>query len=163
MARSIATSSTVSTLIEQGVGDGERRLADVAHGDALGDRVAAHRHFLAGEKLVHGRDSSAGLDADHLDVGLAARARATAQPAIMPPPPTGTTIVSISGRVLQHLQRDRALARDDARIVVGMDEDQACSASARRCASVAASASVSPMQDDARAVSARVLHLGRWA
>ena len=42
----------------------------------------------------------------------------------MPPPPTGTTSVSSSRHVLQHLERHRALARDDARIVVGMDEDE---------------------------------------
>ena len=90
--------------------------------------------------------------------GFSPRA-ATAQPAIMPPPPTGATQRVDLGRVLQHFQRNRALARDDARIVVGMDEDelpgvgQAMRLGGRLGQRVA-------VQDDARAVPARVLDLG---
>ena len=101
----------------------ERQLADVAHGDALGDGVAARRHRLAGQQLAHRPSSPPVSTPITLMSGLSPRA-ATAQPAIMPPPPTGTTRVSSSGTSSQHLQRDRALAGDDARIVVGMDEHQ---------------------------------------
>ena len=157
MARSIATSSTGSTRSTSAPGDGERQLADVAHRDALGDGVAARRHRLAGQELAHGRVAGR-FHADHLHLGLAAPRAATAQPAIMPPPPTGTTRMSSSGHVLQHLERDRALAGDDARIVVGMHEDellrrgQAMRLGGRLRQRVA-------VQHHARAVTARVLHL----
>ena len=50
---------------------------------------------------------------------------ATAMPAMSPPPPTGTTIASSFGRGREHLERDRALARDDQRIVEGRHEPRA--------------------------------------
>ena len=49
---------------------------------------------------------------------------AMAMPEISPPPPIGITSTSRSGTLLQHFERDRALARDDMRIVVRMHPDQ---------------------------------------
>ena len=46
-------------------------------------------------------------------------------PEISPPPPIGTTKVSISGAVPEHLQRQGALAGDHQRVVVGVDEGEA--------------------------------------
>ena len=42
---------------------------------------------------------------------------AMAMPESSPPPPSGTTTVSASRRLLEQLQADRALARDDRRVV----------------------------------------------
>ena len=45
-------------------------------------------------------------------------------PEISPPPPIGTISVSSSGCVGEHFERDRALAGDDRRVVIGMDGHQ---------------------------------------
>ena len=111
--------------------------------DALGDRVAARRHRLAGEALAHRRIARR-LDADDLDVRLQRRAprrrsrrsgrrRRPARPACR----ARGTSSSISSA-------DRALAGDDARIVVGMDEDQLVARRRGDALRAPASASVSP-------------------
>ena len=51
-------------------------------------------------------------------------ATAVAMPEISPPPPTGTITRVEGGQVLQNLQSDRALARDDGFVVEGMHEGQ---------------------------------------
>jgi hypothetical protein len=48
-----------------------------------------------------------------------------AMPEISPPPPIGTISRSISGASVEHLDRDRALAGDDLRIVEGVDDGEA--------------------------------------
>jgi hypothetical protein len=65
-----------------------------------------------------------GLDADHLDV-RAQRLGGDAMPAISPPPPIGTDQRVDLRRVLQQLERDRALAGDDLRVVERVDEGEA--------------------------------------
>ncbi len=45
-------------------------------------------------------------------------------PEISPPPPIGTTSVSSCGHVLEHLERDRALAGHDQRVVVRRNVEQ---------------------------------------
>jgi hypothetical protein len=75
----------------------------------------------------------------------------------MPPPPTGTTGVELR-HVLQHFERDRALACDDARIVVGMHEHQLL----RRRQPMRLGGGFGQrvaMQDNARAMAACMLHL----
>ena len=159
MARSIATSSTGQHLVEQRAGDGE----------AASCRCRARRcpRRWCRRPPSPARRRAAGASPGSSSVstpitlmsGFSPRA-ATAQPAIRPPPPTGTTSVSSSRHVLQHLQRDRALARDDARIVVGMDEDELARRRPGDAPRWPASASVSPCSTTARAVPARVLDLG---
>jgi len=100
----------------------ERQLADVAHGDAFGQRVAARRHRLAGQDLVH-RRVARGLDADHLEVGLERARRHGAARDHAAAAHRHDQRVELR-RILQHLERHRALTRDDTRIVVGMDEHE---------------------------------------
>ena len=49
---------------------------------------------------------------------------ATATPEMSPPPPIGTTTSSRSGHCSSSSSADRALARDDARVVERVHEDQ---------------------------------------
>ena len=142
--------------IDQGAGDGQRRLADVADGDALGDGVAAHRDLLAGQELAHRRIARR-FDADHLHVGPQAARRDGAAGDHAAAAHRHDQRVEL-GYVFEHFQRDGALARDDAWIVVGMDEDQLLGLGqavglGRRLRQRV------PLQHDARAMVARVLHL----
>ena len=114
IASSTARSGTTSTSATCARIDRERQLADVAHGDALGDGGAADRDRLAGEALRQ-RGVGLDLDADRPRCRASAPSRRPAQPAIRPPPPTGMTSASRSGASSQHLQRQRALAGDDRR------------------------------------------------
>ena len=91
--------------------------------DAFGERVAAHRQIAAMDGVVH-RGIEPGLDAHdaqrRLDRfrrnGDAADQAAAAD--------RDDQRVELRHR-LEHLQPDRALPRNDQRIVVGMDEDHA--------------------------------------
>ena len=49
---------------------------------------------------------------------------ATAMPEISPPPPDGTMSVSHLGRLLEDLEPQRALRRDDVGVVEGVDQDR---------------------------------------
>ena len=118
--------------------------------DALGQRVAAHRQLRALDGVVH-RRIELGLDADDLGCPASARLAATAMPEISPPPPIGTTSVSRSRHLLQHLERDGALPGDDMRIVEGMDEGQALRL-AVRCARIAGLVERLAVEDDLGAV-----------
>ncbi len=57
-----------------------------------------------------------------ISISGASALAATAIPEISPPPPIGTTIVSRSGTIGEQFERDRPLAGDDRRIVIGMDK-----------------------------------------
>ena len=100
----------------------ERDFADVAHGDALGDGGAADRDGPAGEALGHGGvgfdlgavDGDAGVQRGGGDQAAGEQAAAADR---------DDQRVEV-GDVLQHLQRQRALAGDDAEVVVGVDEHQ---------------------------------------
>ena len=65
------------------------------------------------------------LTPDDADRRGLAPSTAKAMPAISPPPESGTTIVSSSGRSSRISSADRALAGDDVRMVEGRDVDQA--------------------------------------
>ena len=79
-------------------------------------------------------------------------------PASSPPPPTGTTIASHVGRLLEDLERHRALAGDHVRVVERMDERQAF-ARGDRLGLGARFGQVGAVQHDRRAELAAVGHL----
>ena len=100
----------------------QRVLADVAHGDALGDRGAADFNFLAGKGLGEG-GIVFDLDAEHFefraqragDHGAAGEQAAAAG--------GGDQHVKVR-HVLQHFQRHGTLAGDDGGVVIGVEEEQ---------------------------------------
>ena len=98
------------------------------------------------------------LDADDPDPGRSAFA-AVEQPAISPPPPIGTTSSVEVGRVLEQLERGRALAGHDARVVVRRDERQAALLGERAPERLAV-LGVAVVGDDLGAVAARRRELG---
>ncbi len=103
-----------------GVGDLPRRL----HGDALGQRVAAHRQARALDRRCTSTDRAPACTPITRRSGFRALA-AIAMPEIRPPPPIGTTRVSISGAAPSISSAIGALAGDHQRVVVGMDEGRA--------------------------------------
>jgi hypothetical protein len=79
-------------------------------------------------------------------------------PAINPPPPIGATRISSDGWGLQHLQRNGPLSRDDLLVIVGVNP---CQSPLFRQGERMALGVIEqlPVQDDLRAVVARVLDL----
>ena len=135
MASSMSVLVTRTQVVDQGRDDRRGEAARRRHGDALGDRGAAERAVQVADRVDH-RGIEVALDTDHLDVRAGRRCAATAMPAMRPPPPTGTTITSRSGASASSSSADRPLARDDVRVVVGVDEHEAlASARARRARS----------------------------
>ena len=103
--------------------DRQRERAHVLHGDAFRQRRPAERAILAAERVPERRIERR-LDPDDLDrrrPGAGGDGVAGDQPAAADRDHQGVEVV----RVLEHFQRDRALARDHQRVVVGMDEGEA--------------------------------------
>ena len=120
------SSSTSDDLLEEKLRGRQRPLGREGRAERARDRGRADRDRLAGlERLRHGR-RALGLDA--VDASMPGRFafRAAATPAMKPPPPIETKTWVRSGG-LQELEPERAVAGDDRRIVVGMDEEPALS------------------------------------
>ena len=110
-------------LVDELADQRQRQFAGIAHRHAFGDRVAADIHRQSLQALVHGAPV-ARFHAAHLDRrfdGLGGQRHAGNEPAAAHRYHERVE----RGRLLEHFQRHRALARDDGRIVVGMDEGEA--------------------------------------
>ena len=117
-----------------GVGDGHDAgdaLADDREGAlagrvellAVGDRAADRdADALAGGERAGRVVADLRLDADRRGSRGTARSAAVAEPAISPPPPTGTSSRSSDAAVLDQLERRGALAGHDPLVVVGVDD-----------------------------------------
>ena len=103
--------------------DRQRQRADILDRDAFGERRAAERPVAAVRARSTSTDRARPRRRRSRSPACSALA-AIAMPEISPPPPIGITSMSRSGIVFQHLERDRALAGDDVRVVVGMDPDR---------------------------------------
>jgi hypothetical protein len=102
--------------------DGERQRADVLHRNAFGERGAAERTVLATQRVPE-RGIERGLGANDLHRRLHRARRdgaACDQPAAADRDHQGIEVED----VLQHLERDGALPRDDQRIVIGVHEGE---------------------------------------
>ena len=100
----------------------EGQSTDVAHGDAFRDGRAADRDLIAGQALRH-RGIGFYFHAKDLDVGLQPSGGDSAPGELTAAADRNDERVEIR-RILQQFERERALARDHCRIVVGMDEDE---------------------------------------
>jgi hypothetical protein len=99
------------------------QLAGLLDRDAFGQGVAAQGQMAALDRAFH-RRVELGLDADHGDVGLdrpGGDRHARHQPAAADRHDDRVEV----GRILEHLEPDRAGAGDDLRVVERMDEHEA--------------------------------------
>ena len=102
--------------------DRQRQLADIAHRNAFGQRRAAARPVALVDRIPHRRIERA-FDADDLDRGLL-RPRGDGAAGDQPAAADRNDQHVEVGHLLQHFQRDRPLAGDDVRIVVGVNPDE---------------------------------------
>ena len=135
-------------------GEGERQLADLAHGDAVGDRRAGvHAQPLAALERARHRRQRGRLHADHADVGPLGLdgQRHTADES---PAADGDEHGLDVGQLLEQLEPERALAGDHARIVERMDEELAA-LGAQRPRQLVGVVVVASIQDHLGAVASR--------
>ena len=123
MARSIVSSSDQQHFVDRVLQNRQRQLADVATAmpSAIVSPPTVHRQAV--QPLVH-RAVVLRLHAQHLDAGLERPGRgrhARDQPAAADRHHQRVEL----RRLLEHLQRDGALAGDHRGVVVGMDEGEA--------------------------------------
>jgi hypothetical protein len=111
--------------VDDALDDRERRIAQLADREPVGERVRqrdGRRHILR-ERLGEAR-RAVRLHATIFTPGAFALT-AVPIPAIRPPPPTGTTMASDVGRLLEDLESHGALAGDHVDVVERMDEREA--------------------------------------
>ena len=125
IASATSSSSTTAIAVEPLAEQRQREVARALDGDPVGDRQRRlGRHRRRPPRSDAGNGAQAATCTPTTSTSGRADLTAIAMPAASPPPPTGTTTLREIGHVLEQLEPERALPRDDVRVVERVDERQ---------------------------------------